>query len=539
MRATLRGRLSIRRARMLSALLAAAAVVITAGIPTGGAAADPSPSGRGDFVGRIAWTSSTPAPGLELLTGTFGDPSVHPNWTVTIQAPTTSPLDGSTEFAEAGSGAWAQRTESALTSDGFTPRADTLFWPRYVDDPHGFLGVRVRVGQFATQAAASSEAGTLTADGFHPLVEWEGFDPQPAPDAELLHAAIVDPRRFAGRVIAYHGSAVASRQTVAAQAQQLGALAAVNAGFFTINAALTDVGGVPTGLGVYDGRLESLANGDRADLVLNGRGPARIENLRTSARLEVGGSSATILGINRQPGTNEDCGVPGFSPTSEPRQGVLCTGANDLVLFTPEFGAPLPTPSGPATQAILDGHDRVVSVGPAGGSLPAGDSALQAIGADATWLSAHVHPGQAVSLVEQVRDDDGAPLRLGRQTSIVSAAPVLLRNGRTAIDASREGVFDPRDLFNYGFSAERHARTIAGVDRRGRLLLVTADGVPGVSEGLTLSEEAALMRSLGAVDAMNLDGGGSTSFVVGGQTVNHTSDATGPRAIGDSIQIVP
>lgn len=61
----------------------------------------------------------------------------------------------------------------------------------------------------------------------------------------------------------------------------------------------------------------------------------------------------------------------------------------------------------------------------------------------------------------------------------------------------------------------------------------------GVSEGLTLSEEAELMHSLGAVDAMNLDGGGSTSFVVHGQTINQTSDSTSPRPIGDSIEIVP
>jgi exopolysaccharide biosynthesis protein len=56
---------------------------------------------------------------------------------------------------------------------------------------------------------------------------------------------------------------------------------------------------------------------------------------------------------------------------------------------------------------------------------------------------------------------------------------------------------------------------------------------------LTLTEEAELMRSLGAVDAMNLDGGGSTSFVVDGTTINRTSDATGPRAVGDSIEVVP
>ena len=55
---------------------------------------------------------------------------------------------------------------------------------------------------------------------------------------------------------------------------------------------------------------------------------------------------------------------------------------------------------------------------------------------------------------------------------------------------------------------------------------------------ITLNEEADLMRSPGAIDAMNLDGGGSTSFVVDGQTINHPSDAAGPRPIGDSIQIV-
>ena len=68
--------------------------------------------------------------------------------------------------------------------------------------------------------------------------------------------------------------------------------------------------------------------------------------------------------------------------------------------------------------------------------------------------------------------------------------------------------------------------------------LGTADGIPTKSEGLTLTEEAKLMRSLGATDALNLDGGGSTSFVVDGSTINMTSDATGPRAIGDSIQVV-
>jgi exopolysaccharide biosynthesis protein len=164
---------------------------------------------------------------------------------------------------------------------------------------------------------------------------------------------------------------------------------------------------------------------------------------------------------------------------------------------------------------------------------------VQGIGIDATWLSSHLRPGKRVQVTEQLRRPNGATFNTDRQTSIVSAASVLLRDGRVSIDASTEGVFDPRDLNNYSFSADRHARTIAGVDRAGRLILVTADGIPTKSEGLTLTEEAKVMRSLGATDAINLDGGGSTSFAVNGSTINLTSDATGPRAIGDSIQVIP
>jgi hypothetical protein len=67
-----------------------------------------------------------------------------------------------------------------------------------------------------------------------------------------------------------------------------------------------------------------------------------------------------------------------------------------------------------------------------------------------------------VTVTDQLRGPNGATFARTPHTSIVSAAPILLRGGRVAIDAFREGVFDPRDLNNYGFSAERHGRTFAG-----------------------------------------------------------------------------
>ncbi|MBO0847536.1 MAG: phosphodiester glycosidase family protein [Nocardioides sp.] len=487
---------------------------------------------------QIQWASSSLAPGVTLLRGSFSNSTSHPDWTVTIQAPTTSPFDSSAELAEAGSASWAAQTEAALRADGFAPTETVLPWPKYADDPRGVMGVRVRVGDFSTRADATALAATLTTDGFKPLVEWTGFDPTPAPDAEHLIVAVVDPARFDGQVMADHGSAVASKQTVPAASAALGSIAATNGGFFTIlGGPLTAVNGVNTGISAYHGQIQSLANGDRAAVVFDGRRPARIENLTTSARLHAGGDSIQILGINRLPGSAEDCGVQGFAPTAMPRQNTLCTGANDLVLFTPMFGAPLPPASVPAVQAILDANGRVVSVGAPGGTLPAGDSAVQAIGSDAAWLTAHAQVGQTLTVSEQVRDH-GRPVHLDAQTSISSAGPMLLRDGRSAIDAVDEGVLDPRDLNDYTFSAYRHARTFVGVDGHGRLLLATADGVSGVSEGLTLSEEAAVMRSLGAVDAMNLDGGGSTEFASNGQLLNDASSVP-LRPDGDTIEVVP
>ena len=59
-----------------------------------------------------------------------------------------------------------------------------------------------------------------------------------------------------------------------------------------------------------------------------------------------------------------------------------------------------------------------------------------------------------------------------------------------------------------------------------------------MSEGATLVEEAALMRSLGAVSAVNLDGGGSTTMVAGGALVSRPS-AGAERADGDFVIALP
>lgn len=96
----------------------------------------------------------------------------------------------------------------------------------------------------------------------------------------------------------------------------------------------------------------------------------------------------------------------------------------------------------------------------------------------------------------------------------VGGSPILVREGRVWFS-------DAPTSFVRG----RHPRTLAGWTAAGDKLLVTVDGrQPGHSTGMTLREAAHLMIGLGAVEAINLDGGGSTTFVAHGQVRNLPSD---------------
>jgi exopolysaccharide biosynthesis protein len=518
------------------ALIAASATAVAGPATAGTSDANTLPWGSA----KVTWTSTSPAPGVEVRTGSISVPQAHPVWTVTVQAPAVNRLTGAATWAELGDAQWGARTVSQLAAAGIDARLDRVPWPgAFSDTPHGTEGYRVRVGGFAAQADAQRQATAVTSAGLHPAVEWTGYDVDQAPDRESVHVGIVDPSRFHGSVVADHGGAVAGRSTTSAQARAAGSVLAVNGGFF-ITSDADGIQGTQSGLAAYSGTLDAQSAGDRAGLILQGGGRrSRVANLVSRASVRDGRSSFTINGINRVPGKIRDCGRPGVSPTELPRQDFTCTSADDLVLFTPDFGASLPTGAG--AQAVLDHRGRVVGVGAAGGTVPAGGEVLQGIGTAGTWLKTHAVAGRRLTVDEQVRDSSGRAVPLTGKTGIVSAGPILVRDGRPSIDAATEGVVDPADLsFGYAWAEQRQPRTLAGTDSRGWLLLVTIDGrEPGISEGATLQEAAELMRGLGAVNALNLDGGGSTAMAVNGAVVNKPSDATGERPVGDTVQVLP
>ncbi|AJY38438.1 hypothetical protein BW21_4086 [Burkholderia humptydooensis] len=91
-----------------------------------------------------------------------------------------------------------------------------------------------------------------------------------------------------------------------------------------------------------------------------------------------------------------------------------------------------------------------------------------------------------------------------------------------------------------GWYVARNGRTAVGVAAGGTILLVEIDGrLPALSVGTSIPETAAVMAWLGAMSAVNLDGGGSSNMVIGGKAVGHPSDATGERGAGDTLMLLP
>ncbi len=228
------------------------------------------------------------------------------------------------------------------------------------------------------------------------------------------------------------------------------------------------------------------------------KGFAGVEGRRkTSELLTEMDSTGLVVG-----GVNADFFAPNGAPTNAHVTGgrVLRTPNARPVLFFDIFGSPR---IGVLRAILLAGADTV--------PLIWGRPLLSPV----TVRLVPMHPSEAVG---------------GR--------PILASDSAIARQVDTEGAAS--------FAMSRHPRTAVGIASEGRrLLLVTVDGrQKPYSDGMTLRELASLMLALGARDAINLDGGGSTAMVVKSPStreltvVNKPSDATGERAVGNALAIV-
>jgi hypothetical protein len=324
---------------------------------------------------------------------------------------------------------------------------------------------------------------------------------------------------------------VAGRERVSSMGRRVGAVAGVNGTYFGPS-------GDPVGVLAIDGALVSEPVDGRSALVV-AAGSAAVGPIRFSGSVTINRVERLIDGVERTRGLIPACGGRGGDvPTTRPNAVLTCTDASELVLLSPRYGARPPSAGG--VEAVLrDGTVARVRA-PGTGPVPRDGLLLTGTGDAARFLRDVALPRSRAE-IELGLSTAGRQLELAQQTLVMGAGPRLLRAGRVAVTARAEGFAPPQAPAFYGtFVAARRARTLAGVRADGKLLLVTVDGRrPGWSTGMTLPEAARLMRSLGARDALNLDGGGSTTMTVRGEVVNRPSDPGGERPVSNGVYALP
>ncbi|MEW2352156.1 phosphodiester glycosidase family protein [Spirillospora sp. NPDC029432] len=279
--------------------------------------------------------------------------------------------------------------------------------------------------------------------------------------ADLLTVDLTGTR--AGRVRAGYLSpgTVSSVEPLSRQAERAGAIAAVNGDFFDIGRT-----GAPNGPAVANGRLVKSADPGRP----SGTAGIGADGLGQIARISLDGEVALPRGR-----------VVGLDRLNTPK--VRGIGA-----YTPEWGARTRA-AGTTEVLVVNGRVASISRGPGSGPVPANGFVLvENGGGDLRRLK----PGDPVRLRYRPRSSGAKP------AFAIGGRQILVEDGRIP------ALPDPA----------RHPRTAVGFTAdRGRMLLMTVDGRQADSSGATLAELARLMREAGAHDALNLDGGGSSTLL--------------------------
>ena len=113
-----------------------------------------------------------------------------------------------------------------------------------------------------------------------------------------------------------------------------------------------------------------------------------------------------------------------------------------------------------------------------------------------------------------------------KMKNAVGGGPVLLQDGIVRISSAAEMKFSGKAM------QDKHPRTLVGYRPDGAVIFMAIEGRnKGVAEGATLTQCAALMQALGCVEAINLDGGGSSCMLVNGRETIKTSDKEGERPV--------
>jgi hypothetical protein len=324
------------------------------------------------------------------------------------------------------------------------------------------------------------------------------------------------------RLDAVHAlDAAVGLETVSSMAQRRGALAAINGGYFRTTGTFR---GDSTGTLQIDGTL--LSEPDRARSAVGFMRPR-------SARTGTGaGATELIFGHVTWEATVDANG------RKRPLDGInRPRGADEMVLFTPAFHQTTLTDASGTEVVVRRGRVEEVREQTGSTPIPADGFVLSAKGAAREWAREHLRRRTRIKVSAALKPADatGSPEKnpWPAAEDVVGGGPKIVTEGRVDITLEREKV-------QPAFSTTRHPRTAIASLPGNKALLVVVDGrQPAISVGMSLDELARLMIELGAVEAINLDGGGSSTMTVGGKVVNHPSDVTGERPVSDAILVLP
>jgi hypothetical protein len=301
-----------------------------------------------------------------------------------------------------------------------------------------------------------------------------------------------------------------THQIADARRQGRDVLGGINADFFSFQSTL------PIGNQVTDGIWVYGTNSTRSHVLVDRAGKLYFDRVSFSGTvLRPDGTSLSITGVNRHR-DNEQAMIYNFHYGCErsrsdstgvefvlrPAHGTVFAAGDTLHLVVQEVAR------GDATlyEAVM-----VLSVGEA-------------------------HPDY--SAYSHIRMNDTLRVVLGFEqpgyrgiTQVIGGGGRILRDG---VDATDENIAGER--IGEAFLTNRHPRTFVALDQSGtKAWLGTVDGRQASSVGMNFPEMAAFLRELGAWNAVNLDGGGSTTLVWADSVANRPSDQTGERAVANIL----
>jgi hypothetical protein len=290
-------------------------------------------------------------------------------------------------------------------------------------------------------------------------------------------------------------STVHSRSRLSAIASAAKAYAALNGGFYAPD-------GSPLGMLVIDGEWIKEPILGRTVLGVMQNGSLAMGNVRFASTITLPGAGTfTIDALNA-----------GHSD------------ADEAVLYTRRWGASTSDKGeAKATRVMISaaGQTLVVNAEGRAMTIPDGGCVLSVVGPRAAKVAKATVGG--IAAVKLGTDPPWPALR-----HAIGGGPRLVANGKPYVTSSTEH-------FRADVAQGAAPRTAVGILPDGDALFVAVDGrQQGYSVGMTLGELALFLIKLGVKDAMNLDGGGSTTFVVDGRLANRPSDGA-QRGVSNAL----